>query len=211
MKAKTLLLTSLLVAASGAVASAQVYSQNIVGYVNLTIPRGFTMIANALNTTNNTLRSIIPVAPPGTQFYKYTGSGYAISTMDEFDLTWDNNITLNPGEGGFIRNNDTASFTVTLVGEALTGTTTNSIPAGFSQRSSITPVATALREGGVPGEPGDQAYKFTNNGSGGGGYTISTFDEFDLQWDNNFTIGVGESIFIRKANSANWVRTFNVN
>ena len=46
MRTKTLLLTAALAAAGVVSSMAQVYSVNSVGYVNLTLPNGFSMIAN---------------------------------------------------------------------------------------------------------------------------------------------------------------------
>jgi hypothetical protein len=193
-------------------AQSNVYSLNVVGYHTVTVPgNAYALIANQLNTTNNTLASVIPNPPPNTQFYKYTtGVGYASYQFDEFDLVWapDGNTTLNPGEGGFIRNPGGSPMSITFVGEVLQGSLTNAVPTGYSIRASKVPQA-----GGVtsvlqfPAGPNDQVYKYIPNS----GYTSFQFDEFDLVWapsEPNFA--VGESFFVNKVAGTNWVRSFTV-
>lgn len=205
MRTKTILLTAALSVATVATSMADVFSVNVVGYVNKTLPPGFSIIANPLQTTNNTLNSLIPNAVPGDQVFQFTGAGYTSSTFDEFDLVWIPNLTLDPGEGVFYRNSQATNQTATFVGEVIQGETSNPLPAGFSIKSSIVPQSGTLSALGVPGQPGDQIFKFT-----GAGYTSSTFDEFDLVWIPDLVINVAEGVFVRKNASDNWVRTFNV-
>jgi hypothetical protein len=178
--------------------------ENAIGFIRLLAPPGLTLIANQLDAGTNTLSRLIPNPPVGTQFYKYVpGLGWqGIYVFDEFDLAWLplDNSTINPGEGGFLRNNTGTNITITFIGEIVQGNITYQFPAGFSLVASKIPTPTSATPGsffGCPFRAGDQAYKFTNNGSGGGGYTISTYDEFDLQWDNNFTINIGEAFLLR--------------
>src|SRR6266853_2824813 len=102
MRTKTLLLTAALSAAGALTSMAQVYSVNIVGYVNLPIPVGFSMIANQLNNSaNNQLATLIPTPPNASFFYKFNGAGY---TVDDYtDGAWEGDtsgtMTMNPGEG----------------------------------------------------------------------------------------------------------------
>jgi hypothetical protein len=51
MRTKTLLLTAALAVAGLSSASAQVYSVNAVGYINLSLPKGFSMICNQLKAS----------------------------------------------------------------------------------------------------------------------------------------------------------------
>src|SRR2546427_12593550 len=72
MRTKTLLLTAALTAAGALSSMAQVYSVNIVGYINLTIPKGFSMIANQLNASpDNTLATVLASVPENTTVYKF--------------------------------------------------------------------------------------------------------------------------------------------
>jgi hypothetical protein len=212
MRTKTLLLTAALGGAMTTAAMAQaVYSQNVVGYVNVTIPaNSFALIANPLDSGNNTLGSLIPVAPDGTQFFKYGAGGYVTYTYDDLDEAWlpNGDVTLNPGEGGFIRNGTGTPLTVTFVGEVLQGVLSVDLPAGFAVRSSMVPQAGNVNEMGVPAQDGDQIFKYVP----GTGYTTYTFDDLDEDWlPSTPSFGVGEAFFIRKSSGASWVRTFSVN
>jgi hypothetical protein len=194
-------------------ASAQVYSLNVVGYINVTVPaNGYYMIANQLDAGagNNTLDKLIPTASDGAQFYKFTGT-YAVSTFDGLSLAWDNpSLTLNPGEGGFFHNNTAAAVTLTFVGEVMQGTLTNPLPAGYAIRSSIVPQQGTVTDLALPaGQDGDQIYVYNN------GYQVSTYDSLIPGWDTpgspaGPTIAVGQSFFIKSAAAHDWVRTFTV-
>jgi hypothetical protein len=94
------------------------------------------------------------------------------------------------------------------VGEVLQGSLTNDLPAGYSVRSSKVPqsglVSTTL---GLPANPADVLYKYVPLT----GYSIFTFDEFDLAWTpSQPTINVGEAFFSFKGAASSWVRNFTV-
>lgn len=210
MRTKALLAAAAFAAGLAASMAQNVYSLNVVGYYNITIPpNSFALIANQLNTTNNSIASLLPSVPPGTQLYKYAGGSWTAYTFDEFDLVWTPNgdATLNPGEGAFIKNNTSQPLTITFVGEVLQGQLTVAIPAGYAVVSSMVPQAGELPSLSFPAQPGDQVFKYTP----GSGYTSYTFDEFDLAWTpSNPQVSVGEAFFSRKAAPANWVRNFTV-
>jgi hypothetical protein len=210
MRTKTLLLAAAITAAGiAAYAQSNVYSVNVVGYVNVTVPaNGFGLIANPLNATNNTLNGVLASPPPGTLFYKYN-AGYTAYAFDADDLVWtpDGNATLNPGEGGFIRNVTGSPMTITFVGEVLQGNLTNAVPNGYSQRSSKVPQAGGITSVlGYPPNPGDIVYRYN------AGYTAFTFDADDLIWTpSEPSINVGEAFFaLRNSGGTNWIRNFTV-
>ena len=187
-----------------------VYSLNVVGYYNITIPpNSFALIANQLNTTNNTIASLLPSVPPNTQLFKYNGTSWNAYTFDEFDLVWvpDGSATLNPGEGAFIKNNSSEPLTITFVGEVPQGELTVPIPAGYAVVSSAVPQAGDLPSLGFPADANDQVFIYTP----GTGYTSYTFDKFDLVWTpSDPQVTVGQAFFSRKAAATNWVRNFTV-
>jgi hypothetical protein len=211
MRTKALIVAAALAAGLASSMAQNVYSLNVVGYINVTVPaNSFALVANQLNTTNNTLAALIPTAPDGTQFFKYTtGSGWASSTFDELEPGWlpDGNATMNPGEGGFLKNNTASPITITFVGEVSQGALSNPVPAGYAVRSSIVPQGGTLTELGFPGVDGDQVFKYTP----GAGYSSATFDELEPGWlPAEPTIAVGESFFSRKGAATDWVRNFTV-
>lgn len=213
MRTKALLCAAALAAGiATSMAQSNVYSLNVVGYYNVTIPAGaLTVIANQFNTTNNTLGALIPNPAPGSFFYKYVGgSGWVTYNFDEFDLKWlpDANVTLNPGEGGFFRNVTTSPVTLTFVGEVPQGNLTNALPTGLAIRSSMVPQSGAVTADlGYPAVAGDFVYKYVP----GTGWVTYNFDEFDLKWlPSEPAFGVGEGFFSRKTAAVDWVRNFTV-
>jgi len=210
MRTKALLCAAALAAgAATSMAQSNVYSLNVVGYYNVPVPANqLVLVANQLNTTNNTIAGLIQ-GPPNAQFYKYNG-GYTAYNFDDVDLAWtpNGNATLNPGEGGFYKS--PTATTLTFVGEVPQGSLTNTLPINLlAIRSSIVPQAGKISTDlGLPGEANDQMYTYNN------GYTAYTFDDVDLAWTpTEPTIGVGQAFFYKKAANATksqWVRNFTV-
>src|SRR5438067_1768307 len=67
MRTKTVVLAAALTVAGALGSMAQVYSDNVVGYITLTIPKGFSLIANQLDASpDNTLPTILPSVPENT-------------------------------------------------------------------------------------------------------------------------------------------------
>jgi hypothetical protein len=208
MRTKTLLLTAALAVAGTLSSMAQVYSVNAVGYVNVNVPPGFSMIANPLNASTNTITALFGAAPDGTVIYKFNpATGTYTSNLKDFGEWSIPNDTLVPGEGAFIRNNGTQPFTVTFVGEVMQGNLTNAIPNGFSIKSSMVPQSGQLDTVlGFPAVDGDTIYRFNNTT---GTYTSSVRDFGE--WSTNPVPAVGESFFVFKNGAATWTRQFSVN
>jgi hypothetical protein len=208
MRTKTLLLTAALsaVGLTSSVAQ-QVFSVNAVGFVNVAVPPGFSMIANPLNAPTNTVPVLFAGVPDGTTIYKFDGTSYSVNSLDLGE--WGNPAqTLVPGEGAFIRNPGTTPFTVTFVGEVMQGSLSNPIPAGFSIKSSQVPQSAALDTVlGFPAADGDIVYQFSNAQNT---YVIHALDLGE--WSGGVPLpAVGESFFVKKVAAGNWTRTFSVN
>jgi hypothetical protein len=185
-------------------ASAQVYSVNVVGYINVPVPPGFSMIANQLDSGNNTVSSLMPSVPEGVTIYKFVNGSYLINGYEfgEWSLP---DMTLNPGEGAFIYNPG-AAFNALFVGEVKQGTLTTPIPAGFSIAASQVPQTGALDSVlGFPVVDGDTVYLFNNTT---GAYAISGY-EFG-EWSIVPTPKVGEAFFVNKVSAVIWSRDFTV-
>ncbi len=218
MRTKTLILAAVLSAAGAATSLAQVYSVNMVGYINLKINPGFSMIANQLKATpDNKITTLFGTAlPNNSAIFKFTGTGYAVDSF--IDGAWegdDLNMTLNPGEGVFSYIPGTTAYTNTFVGEVSVGTTANPIPAGFSVRSSVIPQSLPLT--GAP--PAGLDYPIGNNDSvyqfTGTGYRVNSYIDGAWEGDNNGqppVPAIGESFFVFNAGAAKtWTRNFSVN
>jgi hypothetical protein len=205
MKLNSLFLAGL-VALGGAVsAQAQaVYSINTVGYVNLDIPAGFSMISNPLDAGDNTIGNVLSSVPDGTVVYKFNaGSGsYSISTAFGGTFFPDGSITLAPGEGVFI--NAPSAFSVTFSGEVMQGELSNPLPAGFSIVSSQVPQEGSLQALGYTGTDGDVVYQFSNSS---GTYSINTYFGGSF-FPSEPNVGIGEAFFVNKASAGSWDRNF---
>jgi hypothetical protein len=216
MRTKALILAAAASVAGIAAVQAQsnVYSVNVVGYYNVTIqpaPSQFKMIANQLNTTNNTLNGLIAGVPPGTIFLNWNGTGFTPHEYIDDTDKWDPNFTLNPGDGGFLRNVTASPMTVTFVGEVPQGSLTNPIPANTSIEASVVPQGGAVQSVlGLPVVDGEVVLKWKT--TAGGGYTPYEFISAGDGWDpSEPTVEVGESFFTTKSGPAqNWIRNFTV-
>ncbi len=188
---------------------AQVYSLNVVGYYNVTVAANSKqMIANQLNTTNNTVGALIPNGPPNAYVYKYSGGAFQDNKFDDVDLVWAHpEWTLNPGEAMYYYS--PAATTLTFVGEVLQGNLANNLPIDTKVfRSSMVPQAGTPVDFNIPGEAND--YIYTWNGSG---YDSWKFDDVDLAWPSGLSLKVGEGFFYLKYStsvSTSWVRNFTV-
>jgi len=213
MRTKALLCAAALAAgAISAMAQSNVYSLNVVGYINQTWPSGkFQMIANQLNTTNNTIGSLITSPPDATTLLKWNGTSFDIATFAIFLGGWDHpTYTLNPGEGAFI--NAAAAYTNTYVGEVLQGTHTNAFPAGYSIRASQIPLAGTLTQLQLPATQfadGDAVLQWN--------VTKQTYDIYTLLGGlwlggplTEPTLAIGESMFLFPAKAGVWTQTFTV-
>jgi hypothetical protein len=205
MRTKTLLATAALAAAGVASMSAQVFSVNAVGYVNVTIPKGFSMLSNPLNAEKNTVGATLAAAPDGTTVYTFGAAGFSANIKD-FGEFGDGNAAFAPGGGVFVLAQ--APFTVTFVGEVPQGALSNPLPKGLSIRSSIVPqegrLDTVL---GFPAQDGDTIFQWDN---AGGKYKQSDFDFGD--WSGPApTVKVAEAFFVRKNVAGTWTRNFSVN
>jgi hypothetical protein len=186
---------------------AQVFSANIVGYYNRTIPGNqFALLASQLKNGSNNISSIISGSHDGDLLYVWTGSGYASAQYLE-GIGWDPDREIPPGTGFFYKNTFSNAVTLTFVGEVSTGSLSNSLPAGLSLKGAIVPQAGDLETiHGIQGGNGDFIYKWT-----GTGYSTQNPQYFDgVGWDPAPVVVVGEGFFYKNAGAAKtWVRTFN--
>lgn len=205
MKAKALLAAGLMMAAAAAQSTAQtVYSVNAVGFVNIVIPNGFSIIGNPLEAATNTVAALFPSVPNNCQIFKWSGSTF--TNAGTFFFGWDNpNATLVPGEAFFFKNTG-AAFTNTFVGNVKQGTLTTPLSAGFNFVASQVPQS-GLLEQDLKYVPGNNDQVFTFNSAGN---TYNTPRTWFFGWDSEPFIEVGQGFFVKRANSGNWTRTFSV-
>ncbi|MGH7868131.1 MAG: hypothetical protein ACREP9_11060, partial [Candidatus Dormibacteraceae bacterium] len=186
-----------------------VFSSNVVGYVTTSVigggPNGkLQMIANPLDTTNNTIGFLIPSAPDWTVVYKYDGGVFLIATY--FLGAWDHpEYSLNPGEGAIVWS--PSQWSNTFVGEVLQGALSNPYPTGFSIRASQVPQAGTLTELGWSNSQvsfGDTVFLFSTTNQS---YYSSVFLG---SWSPDLIIAVGESFWLQTSSPGTWTRFFSV-
>jgi len=223
MRTKTLLAAAAVLAAGLASSMAQssnVYSLNVVGYVNKTfLGNGkYSMIANPLNTTNNTLAGVLTV-PNGTQVLKFNKAigDYDIFTKVAFGNGWSPTVgattSLNPGEGCLIHTPvASVDVTNTFVGEVLQATAaplTNAMTTGYNLIGNMVPDSgpvTSIQLTNVPN--GSQLLKLDTAIQDFAPFTKVAFGS---GWSPSVpNIDVGEGFFINANAGFNWVRTFTV-
>jgi hypothetical protein len=230
MRTKTLLAAAAISAAgiASSMAQSNVYSLNVVGYVNVAIKSGFNAVANPLMASpNNSLNTILNNATPvtgtpdnlivlrwNTNFQDFDG---IVPTYNATTHVWADNAVINPGECIMVLSpND---FTNTFVGEVKQGSTTIPIAPGFNGIASPVPIggntATVLAQ--LLPSDNDLAFKWDNSSVGPTAqafYDPVTYVAVPPGWQNTGNspgiFGVGEGLFYLASAPLSWVRTFTV-
>jgi hypothetical protein len=196
-------------------ASAQgnVYSLNVVGYVNTPIgAAGYTLVANPLNDgLGNVVSNLVPASlPVGAKVLTWNGAGYVTSSKKAGG--WSPSQVIAPGTGYFVYNPSTAA-TNTFVGEvagALPGSLTNNLAAGYELVGSQYPIGSNITNTGsntlnLPAGLPIGSKVLTWNGAG---YVTSSKKAGG--WSPAQNIGVGQGFFIQNAGGAvNWIQDAN--
>jgi hypothetical protein len=216
------LLCAVALAAGLSTTMAQVYSLNVVGYYNVTVKSGKTLIANQLNTgsgaTLNDIGLVLPNPPDNALVLKFKNNDY--TTDIAVSGAWYDNGTGNPsttklapGEG-FFYDNPLADTTLTFVGEVPQGPVNVSLPSGKALVSTATPQALELSAAnGFPMADNTLYLKYDNNINdywtgiivGGAWYDNGNGDPATI------IPAVGQGYFIdNPVASTTWARTFTV-
>jgi hypothetical protein len=196
-------------------AQSNVYSLNVVGYVNKVFTGGgkYSAVANPLNTSSNTLGSLLGTLPPGSLVLKWNAAiaDYDTYLKQGFGIGWNpaSGVTtsLNPGEGVLIHI-DGADLTNTFVGEVLQGTLTTSFGTGYTLVGNQVPDSGPVNTLGLGPNPGDLLLKWN--------LVTQDFDPFlktgfGIGWSPSVpSIDVAEGFFINAGSPTNWVRNFTV-
>jgi hypothetical protein len=209
---KSMLLAAAALTAGLLSASAQsnVYSVNIVGYVNTVIKGGsaYTLVANPLEGPTNDVNTLMAVLPNKSQVLVYdtTSSGYITATKGSG--VWNTNLALPVGTGFFVRNAG-PDLTNTFVGNVVgvPGTNTTALPAGYILVGSKTPIGGTLNDTGnntlnLGGVLPNKSQVLTYDNSGSGSYITAT--KGSGVWNTNLQLNVGQGFFVRSQSATNW-------
>lgn len=190
MRTKTLALSALLgMLGSASVMAQNVYSVNAVGYINVSIPAGFSILTCPLVCSpDNTLNTILPNnlvnggnAPSslnGLQVFQLNAQGgFNEDQAFSYSAGWVNggHIVMNPGTAVFLNNaaiplGSSQTYNVTFVGSVPnnpSGLYTNVLTPGFNLVGSIIPVTGDLQTSSILNLP---------NNAVNGGNNPSTLD-----------------------------------
>jgi hypothetical protein len=172
MRTKAIILSAALVAAGVASSMAQsnVYSLNVVGYVNLTLTNGFNLITLPLQSSDVTssINSVLTNTTPTTPFGAYvlqwnpaassfTNAVYAGGDGNWYDGGFDYLVSnsVPPGQGFFFflpgpGAGGVASMQVTVVGTVLQGTNSYTENTGYGFYGNFEPVQGDITTNGFP-------------------------------------------------------------
>jgi hypothetical protein len=231
---KTLLIAAAALAAGVISSQAQVYSQNIVGYVNTPLPSGYNLIENPLTTgVSNGVNEVFANINDGDVFVFWNGAGYNQVEYSPFWQSiygfptpwWDpvNTVsaaipTIVPGEAFFYYNSG-SSNTVTLVGTVIQAST-NGLTAGYNMVGAILPVGGSVTNAAWNLTPADGDIYVTWTGAGYNQVEYSPFWQsiygFPTPWWDPVNtvsaappvITVGQGFFYYNSASTNiWVQS----
>lgn len=216
MRTKTLLAAAVIIAAGALSSQAQnVYSLNVVGYVNKSFPAfQFVMVNNPLQAADNNLSTIIPAAPDGTTVFKWS---VGLQDLDPTTSTfvvgpgWTPDLAVAPGEGFFVSSSE--DFTNTFVGEVRQGDLTTALVGNFNFEAigSQVPIGGSITDvmAGYPAADGDTVYPWSVSAQDLDPIT-STY-VVGPGWTPAINIAVGDGFFLSRVDGpVNWVRNFTV-
>lgn len=226
MKTKTLLIAAAALAVGVISSEAQVYSQNVVGYVNVAAPSGqFVMLANPLDTGNNVLSNVVKGASGGStvQIWNSGTGGFDLYTYSALTHAWKqgtsnaDNTPLPPGVGFFL--SASTAFTNTFVGTVVTpinGSSTNTVATGFQAVGSLTPYGDVVTNGAtvnlvVGGGTTLQQWDIASQA-----FNLYTYSGLSHAWKQGTTVtnpvvSVGEGFFINSGTPVIWTQTLTNN
>jgi hypothetical protein len=201
-------------------ASAQgsnVYSVNIVGYVNRPLQgnNNYSLIANPLSSATNTYEGVLRAAlPPGWSVLRWTGTTFSPASRTSFGTGWSpaaaGTNSFGPGEAVFIlAPSGAAPLTNTFVGNVMTGSFTNTLTGG-----TLSLVGNIIADGGSVtnlnfAPPAGSIVQLWKE-DGIGGYTPYTRTSFGSTWSPSIpSINVGQGFFVTPQSTYNWIRNFN--
>jgi hypothetical protein len=219
---KTLLIAAAALVAATVSTEAQVYSANIVGYVNVVSPvaNQYSLLANPLDNGTNNLTSLFPLAPNQTQVELWNGTGFQLATKQLGN--WTTNLTISVGTGFFIKYPNSAGVvTNTFVGNVVvqtpnatlgspSGTNNTSLPTTYVLVGSAFPYSGNLTASGdgtvnLGTVLANQSQVETWTGTG---YQLATKQLGN--WTTNLNLSVGQGFFVKSHAATNWVQSLTV-
>jgi len=221
MRTKALICAATLAAgALTSMAQSNVYSLNVVGYVNAAAAANqYVAIANPLTNTavannlGNLIGTNLPVNGKVLK-WNYAAVHFDIFTRVSFGNGWSpsggSTVSLNPGEGIFLQS--PSAITNTFVGDVLQGNLTNHLRSGFELTANLVPDSGTVTALGllIPfnASPVNTILKWNTAGQH---YDIFTRVSFGSGWSPSVpVINVGEGFFTSLTAPYDWIRNYTV-
>lgn len=227
MRTKTLLIAAAALAAGVFASQAQsnVYSANVVGYINLNLvgANGYTLIANQLdldgNKTNNNVVTVfgtnLPVNTtvlawvPGSQ--GYTSASW-INSKGVLKWSGDTNgvnTALSSGGGVFVQ--APSADTNTIVGNVIQGTNITTLVSGYNMVSADPALSGGISSnlGYVP-TVGDTVLTWDPVAQGYVNYNYISSKGVPKWSPSEPVLSVGQAVFIQTTATPGWTNTFTV-
>jgi hypothetical protein len=220
MRTKALVCAALCAVGAISAVAQNVYSLNIVGYVNVNAPVGYSLLANPLSGgTTNGANEIITPPIADSQFLTWNGAGFDAVQYSSIFQGWINPATLAPAQPpqlppgkAFFFYTPTAT-TLTFVGQVVPnpGATNNlPLPVGYSMVGSPMPVAATditAAPAWLPVVADMQVLKYN-----GAGFTAAQYSSIFQGWIDPATLApvaapsyaVGEGFFFYTPTATTW-------
>jgi hypothetical protein len=219
MRTRALLCAAALAAGAVSSMAQNVYSLNVVGYVNKSFASGqYVLVGNPLNGTNNDLNTIIPSPPNFTVVNRWNSSIQDLDPVQPIFSTstgkWNPDSVLSPGEGFFVIAG--ANFTNTFVGNVPQGSLTNPIPiignGGYVALAANVPIGGSLTNvlaGYVPSN--FDVVNLWNVGIQDLDPSQPIYSTATGKWNPDVNLAVGDGFFlIRAGGPTKWTQNFTV-
>ena len=216
----------LAVGAVSAMAQSNVYSLNVVGYIQVPLTNGFNLIANQMdldgNRTNNTVQGVFSTNFPNlTKVYGYNAAAgtFGIATYFSASSTWSGgqpsvNNSLSPGSGVWVQIPGSAGtptpLTLTEVGNVAQGSFTLPVASGFQIMSLVPPIQKLIKtDFGYPAANLDKVYQYNAVSRA---FTIHTYFSASGTWTGGGepNPAVGEAFWLQSTGAKSWTQSFTV-
>lgn len=183
------------------------FLSNVVGFAKVSVPSGYSILANQFIPATNKMSAVLNGVPGGTSLSKFrpvTGD-FSINNFDPIFQEWlDPNQPFGNGDAGFILNPTTNAFEVVFHGQVPQGLLTLGLPSGYSMIASLLPQSGLIQTTlGFPGGSGDTVFLYRD-----GRYRTSQYDPLLGGWDFEPNLKVGEGFFLFKTGPTNWLRSY---
>jgi hypothetical protein len=181
------------------------FSANVIGYASVSLPPGFSIIANPFESPN-TVADTFKDWPDNTTLNKFDARQFRLVENAVKEGKWINpSERLVPGEGAIFFNPTLDYKSVNFVGQVMFGKLTSPIPAGFSLRSSLVPRPGNLVDDlEFPISDGDVVHLFDRDAQK---YVLHPYEAG--KWTAGAPVlAVGEAFWVAKKEPGNWIRSF---